>query len=59
MAFNGSYFATAKYEQSEHMKSIEEIEDDVFWEALSHRLAVRDLVKQVGEEECAEMEFYV
>lgn len=51
------YFATAEYEESEHMRYIEEFEDDVFWEALPHRLAVRDLVKQFGEKEYAEMEF--
>ena len=36
---------------------IEEFEDDVFWEALPHRLAVRDLVEQVGEKVYTEMEF--
>jgi hypothetical protein len=53
----GGYFATAEYEESEHMRYIEEFEDDVFWEALPHRLAVRDLVKQVGEKGYTEMEF--
>jgi hypothetical protein len=53
----GGYFATAEYEESEHMRYIEEFEDDVFWDALPHRLAVRDLVKQVGERKYAEMEF--
>ena len=53
----GGYFATAEYEECEHMRYIEEFEDDVFWEALPHRLAVRDLVEQVGEEGYAEMEF--
>ena len=51
------YYATAEYEESEHMRYIEEFEDDVFWEALPHRLAVRDLVEQVGEEGYTEMEF--
>jgi len=51
------YFATAEYEESEHMRYIEEFEDDVFWEALPHRLAVRDLVKQFGEQKYTEMEF--
>ena len=51
------YFATAEYEESEHMRYIEEFEDDVFWEALPHRLAVRDLVKQFGEKKYTEMEF--
>jgi hypothetical protein len=52
-----AYFATAEYEESEHMRYIEEFEDDVFWEELPHRLAVRDLVQQFGEKEYAEMEF--
>ena len=51
------YLATAEYEESEHMRRIEEFEDDVFWDAVPHRLAVRDLVKQVGEKKYAEMEF--
>ena len=51
------YYATAEYEESEHMRYIEEFEDDVFWEALPHRLAVRDLVEQVGEKAYTEMEF--
>ena len=51
------YYATAEYEESEHMRYIEEFEDDVFWEALPHRLAVRDLVSQVGEKGYREMEF--
>ena len=29
----------------------------MFWEALPHRLAVRDLVEQVGEKAYTEMEF--
>ena len=51
------YYATAEYEESEHMRYIEEFEDDVFWEALPHRLAVRDLVEQFGEMKYMEMEF--
>jgi len=51
------YYATAEYEESEHMRYIEEFEDDVFWEALPHRLAVRDLVEQIGEEGYTDMEF--
>jgi len=51
------YYATAEYEESEHMRYIEEFEDDVFWEALPHRLAVRDLVEQFGEKKYMEMEF--
>lgn len=51
------YFATAEYEESEHMRYIEEFEDDVFWDALPNRLAVRDLVRQVGEKKYEEMEF--
>ena len=51
------YYATAEYEESEHMRYIEEFEDDVFWEALPHRLAVRDLVEQFGEKGYTEMEF--
>jgi predicted HAD superfamily Cof-like phosphohydrolase len=53
----GRYYATAEYEESEHMRYIEESEDDVFWEASPHRLAVRDPVKQVGEKRYTEMEF--
>jgi len=49
------YYATAEYEESEHMRYIEEFEDDVFWEALPHRLAVRDLVEQFGEKKYLEM----
>jgi L-rhamnose mutarotase len=51
------YFATAEYEESEHMRYIEEFEDDVFWDALPHRLAERDLIKEVGEKKYEEMEF--
>ena len=51
------YFATVEYEESEHMRYIEEFEDDVFWDALPNRLAVRDLVRQVGEKKYEEMEF--
>ena len=51
------YYATAEYEESEHMRYIEEFEDDVFWEALPHRLAVRDLMEQIGEEGYTDMEF--
>ena len=51
------YLATTEYEKSEHMRYIKEFEDDVFWDAVPHRLAVRDLVKQVGEKKYAEMEF--
>ena len=51
------YYATAEYEESEHMRYVEEFEDDVFWEALPHRLAVRDLVEQFGEKGYREMEF--
>jgi hypothetical protein len=53
----GGYFATAEYEESEHMRYIEEFEDDVFWDALPHRLAERDLIKEVGEKKYEEMEF--
>ena len=53
----GGYYATFEYEESEHMKYIEEFEDDVFWDALPHRLAKRDLVKQVGEKKYMEMGF--
>ena len=53
----GGYYATFEYEESEHMKYIEKFEDDVFWEALPHRLAVRDLVQQFGEKKYTEMEF--
>ena len=51
------YYATFEYEESVHMRYIEEFEDDVFWDALPHRLAMRDLVKQVGEKKYTEMEF--
>ena len=51
------YFATAEYEESEHMRYIEEFEDDVFWDSLPHRLAERDLIKEVGENKYEEMEF--
>jgi hypothetical protein len=53
----GGYYATFEYEESEHMRYIEQFEDDVFWEALPNRLAMRDLVKQVGEKRYMEMEF--
>ena len=51
------YYATRKYEEeSEHMAYIEEFEDDVFWEELTHRLAVRDLVAQEGEDTYQKMD---
>ena len=53
----GGYYATFEYEESEHMRYIEQFEDDVFWDALPNRLAMRDLVKQVGEKRYMEMEF--
>ena len=53
----GGYYATFEYEESEHMRYIEQFEDDVFWDALPNRLAMRDLVKQVGENRYMEMEF--
>ena len=53
----GGFYATFEYEESEHMRYIEQFEDDVFWEALPNRLAMRDLVKQVGEKRYMEMEF--
>ena len=53
----GGYYATFEYEESEHMAYIEEFEDDVFWDAIPHRLAMRDLVKQVGEKKYKEMGF--
>jgi len=51
------YLATAEYEESAHMRYIEEFEDDVFWDALPLRLAERDLIKEVGEKKYEEMEF--
>ena len=51
------HFATAEYEAAEHMRYIEEFEDDVFWDALPLRLAERDLVNEVGEKKYEEMEF--
>ena len=53
----GGYYATFEYEESEHMRYIEEFEDDVFWNAIPHRLAMRDLVKQVGEKKYKAMGF--
>ena len=53
----GGYYATFEYEGSEHMRYIEEFEDDVFWDALPLRLAERDLIKEVGEKKYEEMEF--
>ena len=53
----GGYYATFEYEESEHMRYIEEFEDDVFWDAIPHRFAMRDLVKQVGEKKYKEMGF--
>jgi hypothetical protein len=51
------YYATTEYEESEYMRYIEEYDDDVFWNALPSRLAVRDLVKQVGNKNYIEMQF--
>jgi hypothetical protein len=53
----GGYYTTFEYEESEYMRYIEEYEDDVFWDALPHRLAMRDLVNEVGEKKYEEMEF--
>ena len=53
----GGYYTTFEYEESEYMRYIEEFEDDVFWDALPHRLAERDLIKEVGEKKYEEMEF--
>ena len=52
------FYPTRQFEdESDHMEYIEEFEDDVFWDALAHRLAVRDLVTQVGKEEYENMEY--
>ena len=51
------YHPTAEYEeQCDAMKFIDEYDDDTFWDELTERLAFRDLLEQVGEEETKKME---
>nr|VFJ48255.1 MAG: hypothetical protein BECKDK2373B_GA0170837_10204 [Candidatus Kentron sp. DK]VFJ67890.1 MAG: hypothetical protein BECKDK2373C_GA0170839_11726 [Candidatus Kentron sp. DK] len=54
----GGYFATGAYEeQGNHRQFIEAFEEDLFWDELSYKLAVRDLAQQEGEEALEKMEF--
>lgn len=50
------YFPTRQFEDNcESMKFIEEFENDTFWDELIHRLAIRDLLSEEGEENLKEM----
>ncbi len=47
----GGYYPTYAYEESEHRQYIENYDEDTFWETLFRRLAMRDLVAQIGKKE--------
>lgn len=52
------YYATREYEENgEHMRFIEEFEEDTLWDSLANKLAWRDLVLQEGEEAVRKMQF--
>ena len=50
------YFETQAYDQYLHNEMINPYEDNVFWDALSDRLARRDLVREKGEEAVVKMD---
>jgi hypothetical protein len=53
-----TYYPTAKYEQMDTgHQFIDEFEEDVFWETLCSRLAIRDLLMEKGADALSEMPF--
>ncbi len=49
------YFLLREFEESTIFPLKEEYDDYTFWEELAHRLADRDMLKQFGEKELADM----
>jgi hypothetical protein len=45
-----------KEREDEYLKSIEEYEEDIFWEELVNRLAIRDFRNEYSEDEMLDME---
>lgn len=57
-AETGRYYASAVHEEkSRMMEFIDEYNNDVFWDELAERLALRDLVRAEGEERIRAMNF--
>lgn len=54
--FEGRYYPSSKFDE-ELRQSIDEYDEDVFWNLLVDRLAERDLVKVFGEEKVNSMEW--
>jgi len=52
------FWPTKKYEEhGDHMQIIDLYDDDVFWDGLSFKLSLRDLINQEGEEAVEKMDF--
>lgn len=52
------YYPTARYEQMKTDRQfIDEFEEDVFWETLATRLAIRDLLMEKGADALSKMDF--
>jgi hypothetical protein len=53
----GKYYPTQKYEGDDgYMQHIEFHDNNVFWEELSYKLAMRDLIDQEGESQVEKMD---
>lgn len=56
-AARGEYLPTEEFEETLAATSvIEDFEDDVFWDALCHRLAQRDLIREKGLKKVQKMD---
>jgi hypothetical protein len=54
---HGEYFPTTKYEENSPVQSfIDEFENDSFWTELVDRLAIRDMVRELGQEKVQAMD---
>ncbi len=52
------YVPTSNYEESgKHMQFIDLYDDDVFWDGLSYKLSLRDLIEQEGQTAVEKMDF--
>jgi len=52
----GKYFITKEFEdKSAYMNYIDEYNNETFWDELAERLALRDLLRQEGEDKVREM----
>ncbi|CEG57459.1 hypothetical protein [Legionella fallonii] len=50
------YFETQSYEKELQTRFIEPFEDTIFWHELTHRLAMRDAIQEVGKEAFSNMD---